>query len=388
MKLLVVFFATLELALGGKYTYTIKTVTATEGADGMVHNGTNRDIQVSLQGRAGSRTEFISLNNKNKDNFVQGATDEFRIKSNVSVSHIKCLVLQNNGDDYWLLDQASVTINGKTTKFYNTDLVGLSNDKGEGRDELILCVCSKYTYTVKTTTAPKGAYGKNGTGTDGNVHISIQDEDGIHMTEFTRLNNKEVDDLEAGATDIFLIESGIYIKKVKCIVLRNTGSDYWLLDKVVITNNGRGTTFYNYDAVALSTDPKEGKRQIKMCIQGIGKYALTVVTSAIEHGDSDKIFISMTIKGRHGGIGRTSLISNTIPDFESGQLNKFYFYNLPILNVECITLKANKGGDDMWAFDRVILYGAKQTLDIKAPNTKLSSKTEEAKDEVELCYTP
>ena len=383
MKLLVVFFAILGPALGGEYTYTIKTVTATEEADGKDHSGTNRIIQVSLQGNDGYKTEFICLDNENKDDFVHGATDEFHIESDVSVEHIKCIVLKNKGDDYWLLDRVSVIINAKSTTFYNIDLVGLSNDHGEGRDELTLCACSKYSYVIKTITAPKGVYGRSGTGTDGYIQVSVQDEDEIHKTEFIRLDIKGVDDLESGATDIFLIHSDTLIKKVKCLVFRNTGGDYWLMDKVVINNNGRPTTFYNYDAVALSTDADEGKPELKMCVQGNTSYALTVVTSASSHYDSDNMFISVTIKDGNGAVGRASLIGDAIASEGS---HKFYFSSLPLLNVKCITLKANKGRDDVWEFDRVFLYtGGSKVLEVNAPNTKLSFDTEKGQKEVELC---
>ena len=250
----------------------------------------------------------------------------------------------------------------------------------------VVVATPRYTYKVTTFTVPAGACGSNTPGTANAVYVSIKSL--FKTTSFMKLNNPNKNDFQPAARDVFHVRDSKKVENIRCLVFKITGSDAFALDKAIVGIRDTETTFYNYERIVLSTDSTEGVSSMKLCKQGNVKYKLVTTTSTNPSSDTDRIFLSMRMDGKLGKTGRTGLIGNHPSAFEKGATNTFYFNNLPYFNLKCITFTANKGGTDMWRFQKVTVtrlsrssktyvfntYGAPLALSYDYKNAKRSIK--------------
>ena len=240
-------------------------------------------------------------------------------------------------------------------------------------------------YGLVTVTSSEGIHGFSNPGTKSNVYVRFE---GCGKTAFVKLeipgSGKVI--LQKSAVDTFLIDTPVDVKEVECIVFQTRGSDLWALDKATVSTSRGSVTFYNHAAKGISTDKKEGELELRMCAQGKRKYVLSTVTATSENADTNKIGLTMKIEGKDGTVAKTSLVDNKgINDFEKGRVDSFTFNSFPYMNVKCITLTANKGGEDKWIFNRIVLLGGKFPISFEKPGTTLSYNTKEGKQSVTFC---
>ena len=225
------------------------------------YDDTDGSFVATVKGSNGE-VVFGILDDPYKNDFQLGATDNFAAESDIDIGKVKCVEIEAQSDDAWMVDYITVTAGSKKTYVYNTDGSYLSSDTSEGKSMMSFCKQGDATYVLAITTS-------NAThaGTD-NIHArltisSTKDRKGNTTTGI--LDNKGKDDFIVGATDTFTLPNLKNIGKAGCIFITAAQDDAWLFDEIKVTRGKSSRTFKNKKETWLSSDLSEGQDELEIC---------------------------------------------------------------------------------------------------------------------------
>lgn len=225
------------------------------------YDGTDGSFVAKVKGSKGE-VAFGVLDDPSKNDFQLGATDNFAAESDIDIGKVKCVEIEAESDDAWMVDYITVTAGSEKTYVYNTEGSYLSSDTSEGKDKMSFCKQGDATYVLAITTKDE-----NHAGTD-NIHarLTISSARGKRGNTTTGiLDNKGKDDFIRGATDTFTLPNLKNIGKAGCIFITAAQDDAWLFDEIKVTRGKSSRTFKNEDSTWLSSDDKEGKKELEIC---------------------------------------------------------------------------------------------------------------------------
>ena len=200
---------------------------------------------------------------------------------------------------------------------------------------------------------------KNNAGTDGDVFAKIEGKKG-KIVNFKKIDNPHRNDFLRGQIDTFTAHSMDDIGKIKCLILSTNSPDKWMLDKAVAWRSGSSekSFFYN-QGTFLSSEPREGVSQLKLCEQGSQTYYITTTTSTDRDAASDNIYPRMRIFGKKGKKSSAAMTGYLYDprrnNFEKGRQDTFVFQGLAdVGRIKCIEITAD--GDDKWQFEMIEVH--------------------------------
>lgn len=200
---------------------------------------------------------------------------------------------------------------------------------------------------------------KDNAGTDGDVFAKIEGKKG-KIVNFKKIDNPHRNDFLRGQIDTFTAHSMEDIGKIKCLILSTNSPDKWMLDKAVAWRSGSSekSFFYN-QGTFLSSEPREGVSQLKLCEQGSQTYYITTTTSTDRDAASDNIYPRMKIFGKKGKKSSAAMTGYLYDprrnNFEKGRQDTFVFQGLAdVGRIKCIEITAD--GDDKWQFEMIEVH--------------------------------
>ena len=289
------------------------------------------------------------------NNFEKGNRDSFILYILDDFENIKEIGIIQEGSDKWILDKIVVTdVKTEKVKVFATNEPIGNNKEVRLREQMSLVNFKIDVYTSNQLWA----------GTDGDVKIAIYGKDDLEILPFTKLDNSE-NNFERHDKDSFVVstpkaENHPSPKDIKCIKIKQSSYDEWILDKIVITDL---FTKIEWTFVPIPSEKivKNEEVVIDRCDEGYC-FLMEVYTSDKSFAGTDgKIEVALLGKDNVVILPYTKM-NNFKNNFEKNDVDTFTFstesFADDICGVKIKYVDDADNADDDWHLDKIIIYDA------------------------------
>ena len=319
--------------------------------------GTDDKIKIALYGENvdGKNDREIlpyTVLDNSHNNFEKGDRDTFTLYILDDFDSIKEIGIIQDGSDKWIIDKIVVT----DAKLENAK-VFVTNESIEKNKEVRLHEQdSLVNFRIDVYTS-----NQLWAGTDGDVKIAIYGKDDLEILPFTKLDNSE-NNFERHDKDSFVVstpkaENHPSPKDIKCIKIKQSSYDSWLLDKIVIMDL---LTKVEWTFIPDSNKKiaKNEEVVIDWCDEGCC-FLMDVYTSDKSFaGTDDCVEIALLGKDNVEILPLTPM-NNFKNNFEKEDVDTFTIFTDKPKHIDDICgVKITHGGVDDWHLDKIVIKDA------------------------------
>lgn len=332
-------------------------------------SGTDDDVFISICGQNGEIEDYELCDSKN--NFENDGKDTFVVSSEKPIGDITKIKVRLKGSGRWLLNKVVVT-----DIITNEEWVFMSNQWLEN-NEVVLTQESRTRLKLEVFTSDDDY-----AGTDDKVEIALYGENDKVILPFVVLDDSH-NNFERGDRDLFTLYIFDDFDSIKQIGVKKDGSDKWILDKIVVTDEKTENV-----KVFTTNQAIEKNQEVRLLEQdSLVNFKIDVYTSNQYKAGTDGD-VKIAIYGKDGAlILPFTKLDNSENNFERNSKDSFIVStsleekNLSYDNIEYVEITQNNRDDwlldihDDWLLDKIIItdiYSKTEWTFIPVPYKKIT----------------